>query len=154
MGFEDLIAPGAVLAAHPAASKRAAFAALAAHAGQALGVHPDCVAESLWARERLGTTGFGAGVAIPHGRLHAARGITGAVVRLAAPLDYGAIDGQPVDLLFMLVSPEAGSAAHLKALARVSRALRDAAFVAKLRGAPDSASLHALLCAQSTPLAA
>lgn len=154
MGFEDLVMPGAVLAPHPAANKRAAFAALGAHAAAALGLESGCVTEALWARERLGSTGFGGGVAIPHGRLDGLRGPVGLVMRLAAPIDYEAMDGRPVDLMFMLLGPEAAGAAHLKALARVSRALRDDGFVAKLRGARDGASLHALLCPEAAPLAA
>ncbi len=154
MGFEDLVMPGAVLAPHPAANKRAAFAALGTHAAAMLGLEAGCVTDALWARERLGSTGFGGGVAIPHGRLEGLRGIGAVVMRLSAPIDYEALDGRPVDLMFMLVGPEAGGAAHLKALARVSRCLRDGAFVAKLRGARDGAALHALLCPEAAPLAA
>lgn len=152
--FDDLLAPGAVLAPHGAANKRAAMAALGVRAAGLMGLEAGCVTDALLARERLGSTGFGGGVAIPHGRVDGLRGIGGVVMRLAQPIDWEAIDGRPVDLVFMLVGPEAGGAAHLKALARVSRALRDPALVAKLRGAPDADSLRALLCSNVAALAA
>ncbi len=93
--------------------------------------------ETLVERERLGTTGVGAGIAIPHGRMNEAKTITGIFARLENPIDYEAVDSQPVDLVFMLLAPEDAGADHLKALARVSRMLRDKQTCEMLRSAPD-----------------
>ena len=112
------------------------------------------VFDVLLERERLGATGVGAGVAIPHGKLSAVKGIYGAFARLATPIDYEAIDDRPVDLVFLLLAPEAAGADHLKALARVSRTLRDAGLVAKVRAATDADAIFSLLADDQTSHAA
>ena len=99
--------------------------------------------ETLVERERLGTTGVGAGIAIPHGRMAEAKTITGIFARLENGIDYEAVDSQPVDLVFMLLAPENAGADHLKALARVSRLLRDKATCEKLRAAKSAEALYA-----------
>ena len=101
--------------------------------------------ETLVERERLGTTGVGAGIAIPHGRMAEAKTITGIFARLENGIDYEAVDSQPVDLVFMLLAPENAGADHLKALARVSRLLRDKAVCEKLRAAKTAEALYAIL---------
>ena len=141
----DLLAPERVHAGAAVANKKLLLVQLGQLCAQTLGLEARDVADRLAAREKLGSTGFGGGVAIPHARIPGLAGVRGLVLRLAQPIDYGAADGAPVDLVFLLLSPEAGGAAHLKALARVSRRLRDVAFVAKLRGAGSPDALYALL---------
>src|SRR3546814_20737948 len=103
------------------------------------------IVEVLAERERLGSTGFGGGVAIPHGKLEALDSVRAFLAVLPAPVDYGAIDDMPVDIVVLLLSPRDAGTAPLKALARVSRALRDRALLAKLRGAGYPAALYPLI---------
>ncbi len=140
----DLLGPQAVLAGVAAPNKKALFAQLAAAAGDTLGVDAKLVAERLAERERLGSTGFGGGVAIPHGKIEGLERVRGLFARLSQPVDFQAIDGMPVDLVFLLLSPPDAGVEHLKALARVSRRLRDRTLVAKLRGAGSPDALYAL----------
>ena len=128
-----------------AGNKRALLNQLAQIAAQRLGVDPGQIADAIAERERLGSTGFGGGVAIPHGKLDGLDRVYGLVARLAHPIDYKAIDGEPVDLVFMLLSPPNSGAEHLKALAAISRAVRHAATVEKLRGARSRDALAAVL---------
>jgi PTS system nitrogen regulatory IIA component len=150
MDFSHFLDGDAVLADLPAANKKALFQALANHAERSMGLAARDVLERLNERERLGTTGFGGGVAIPHGRLPGLDRIHAAFVRLEKPIDYGAIDDLPVDLVFMMLSPSDAGADHLKALAQVSRRLRDRSFVAKLRGAGSPDALFALFASADT----
>ncbi|HYZ47741.1 MAG TPA: PTS sugar transporter subunit IIA [Sphingomonas sp.] len=150
MDFTQFLDAGAVEADLAVANKKALFQTLGALAERRLGLAAREVTDRLLERERLGTTGFGGGVAIPHGRLAGLETIRAAFVRLEKPIDYGAIDDLPVDLVFMLVSPEDAGADHLKALAQVSRRLRDRAFVAKLRGAGSTDALYALFASAET----
>jgi len=143
--LSDLLRLDAVQTGVGATSKKQLFAYLAQLAGGPLGLDPKGVADKLAERERLGSTGFGNGVAIPHARLPGLTGVTGAFLRLAQPIDFQAVDGLPVDLVFALVSPVEAGADHLKALARVSRRLRDLPLLAKLRGAGSRDALFALL---------
>jgi PTS system nitrogen regulatory IIA component len=144
MDFAQLLIGDAVVADLPVANKKSLFQALGVIAEKTMGLTAKQVTERLHERERLGTTGFGGGVAIPHGRIPDQDGIRAAFVRLDRPIDYGAIDDLPVDLVFMMLSPADAGAEHLKALAQVSRRLRDRAFVAKLRGAGSPDALYAL----------
>ena len=119
---------------------------LAQIAGAAAGARPGARSPTRIAeRERLGSTGFGGGVAIPHGKLDGLSRIYALVARLAEPVDYKAIDGAPVDLVFLLLSPPDAGAEHLKALAAVSRVVRHAATLEKLRGARSRDALAAVL---------
>jgi PTS system nitrogen regulatory IIA component len=115
------------------------------------GARPAAIAAALTEREALGTTGFGGGCAIPHGRIPGCGRMHAAVLRLAKPIEWQAVDARPVDLLFALVGPDAPGAEHLKMLARISRALRERSLVAKLRGAADASALWALLAAPVVP---
>ena len=142
--FSDLLRPDAVAAGLAVVSKKALFGQLGTMAGQVLGVDARLAAERLNERERIGSTGFGGGVAIPHARLPGLTAPTGLFVRLAHPIDFQAVDDIPVDLVFALFSPERGGSDHLKALARISRRLRDRPFLAKLRGAGSRDALVAL----------
>jgi nitrogen PTS system EIIA component len=126
-------------------SKRQLLSQLAQVAGQRLAIDPARIAESIAERERLGSTGFGGGVAIPHGKLAGLDRVYALVARLATPVDYKAVDGAKVDLIFLLLSPPDAGAEHLKALAAVSRLVRHAATVEKLRGARSRDALAAVL---------
>lgn len=146
--FSDLLRPEAVYKDVAVAHKKALFAQLAV-ATDALGLNGRLAAERLAARERIGSTGFGGGVAIPHARLPDIDTVTGVFMRLAQPIEFDAVDDLPVDLIFMLMSPVESGAEHLKALARVSRRLRDRIFLAKLRGAGSPDALYALFTADA-----
>jgi PTS system nitrogen regulatory IIA component len=145
MKLGDLLGDGAVALEPGLASQKSVFERIGELLTSATGAPAAAITAALADRERLGTTGFGGGTAIPHGRVPGLSGIHAAVVRLAQPVDWHSVDGTPVDLLVALVGPEDAGANHLKALALVSRTLRDKAFVAKLRGASDSGALWALL---------
>ena len=142
--LSDILRPEAVLAGLPVATKKALFAQLAAAAVTVVAIDPREAADRLAAREKLGSTGFGGGVAIPHAKMPGLDRVTGVFARLAKPIGFQAVDDLPVDLVFMLLSPVDAGADHLKALARVSRRLRDAGFLEKLRGAASCDALYAL----------
>ena len=148
--LSDLLSPTAVFAGIAAPNKKALFQQLAGHAADLSGVDARLVVDRLVERERLGTTGFGGGIAIPHGKVDSLDHVVGLFVRLAQPIDFQAIDDLPVDLVFVLLSPTDAGVEHLKALSRVSRRLRDRAFVAKLRGAGSPDALHALFAQADT----
>lgn len=143
--FHDLVTPGSVLADVSASTRKALFGQVATVAEQVFGHGATGIVELLNDREKLGTTAFGNGIAIPHARVDGLVKVYGIFVRTRHPVDYGAIDDLPVDLVFALFSPRDAGADHLKSLARVSRALRDAPFRAKLRGAGSADALYALL---------
>lgn len=143
--LEELLAPAAVVAGLSAGSKKKLIQHLGTIAAEAYGVDGDLVSERIAAREKLGSTGFGGGIAIPHGPMDGLKRVKGVFVRLAKPIDFSAVDGLPVDLVFMLLSPPESGASHLRALASVSRRLRDRTFAAKLRGAGSDDALYVLL---------
>ena len=145
MNISDLLAPEAVIAALKAQNKKQLLQELAARAALQTRLPEKRIFETLIERERLGTTGVGAGIAIPHGRMAGATAITGVFARLEGGLDYEAVDSQPVDLVFMLLAPENAGADHLKALARVSRLLRNQATCEKLRTAGTAEAIYAIL---------
>ena len=145
MEISDLLQPEAVISGLKASSKKQALQELARHAAQITGVNDRRIFETLLERERLGTTGVGNGIAIPHGKLADFKRMYGVFARLDKPIDFEAIDEQPVDLIFLLLAPEGAGADHLKALARVSRLLRDATVCEKLRGADTADGLYMLL---------
>ncbi len=152
--LSTFFAPGAIVAALPVVGKKPLFQALGALAERIYAISEAKVVERLSERERLGSTGFGGGIAIPHGKIDGLDGVVGLFAQLAQPIDFAAVDDMPVDLVFMLLSPIDSGADHLKALAQVSRALRDKAFVAKLRGAASSDALAALFASGETRNAA
>ena len=128
-----------------AANKKALIQQLAAAAGRLCGLPAKQIVAALNAREKIGSTGFGAGTAIPHAKLEGLTEVFGYFARLTQPVDFQAIDGMPVDLVFLLLSPSDAGADHLKALATVSRVFRDRQILAKLRGARSKDALFALL---------
>ncbi len=143
--LSDLIRPEAVVRGLAVASKKALFQQLGLLAATAYGLDAKTASDALTEREKLGSTGFGGGVAIPHARVAGLVTIRCVVATLAKPIDVGAVDELPVDLVVALFSPPGAGADHLKALARVSRALRDGQFVAKLRGAGSKDAMYVLL---------
>ena len=145
MEISELITLESVEANLRASSKKQAIQELARKAAEIVGLHERAVFDVLMERERLGTTGVGNGIAIPHGKLASLDGLYGLFARLETPIDFQAIDEQPVDLIFLLLAPESAGADHLKALARVSRLLRDKSVCDKLRGTDSKEALYALL---------
>jgi len=145
MDIADLISPASVVANLRVGSKKQALQDLAKRAAETTGLSERAIFEVLLERERLGTTGVGNGIAIPHGKLPGLRQLYGLFARLETPIDFDAVDEQPVDLIFLLLAPEAAGADHLKALARVSRLLRDRTVCEKLRGANQADAMYALL---------
>jgi len=145
MEISDLITLQSVEANLRSSSKKQAIQDLARKAADIIGLHERAVFDVLMERERLGTTGVGNGIAIPHGKLANLDSLHGLFARLETPIDFQAIDEQPVDLIFVLLAPESAGADHLKALARVSRLLRDKTVCEKLRGTDTKEALYALL---------
>jgi PTS system nitrogen regulatory IIA component len=145
MQIVDLLSPEGVVATLKVQGKKQLLQELSARAAALVRVPERRIYETLTERERLGTTGVGQGIAIPHGRLANLEKIVGLFVRLDTPIEYDAVDKQPVDLIFMLLAPEGAGADHLKALARVSRLLRNQAACEKLRAAKSAEALYAIL---------
>ena len=145
MDIADLITPAAVIPNLRATSKKQALQDLAKKAAELTGQNERAVFDVLLERERLGTTGVGNCIAIPHGKLSTLDRLYGVFARLEKPIHFESIDEQPVDLIFLLLAPETAGADHLKALARVSRLLRDKGVCEKLRGTDNADGLFALL---------
>ena len=145
--ISSLLVPGAVAAGANITTSKALFQQLGQVAEREYGLSAADVVDRLTERERLGSTGFGGGVAIPHGKIDGLTQVVGLFVQLAQPVDVKAIDDLPVDLVFCLLSPPDAGSEHLKALAQVSRWLRDRTFVAKLRGAGSADAIYALFAA-------
>jgi len=143
--FRDLVVTEAVKAGVAISNKKQIFQLLGEIAAEAYGVPAAEVVERLTERERLGSTGFGNGIAIPHAKLDSIDAVRGTVLLLAEPVAFDAVDDVPVDVVFMLLSPADSGAEHLKMLARVSRFLRNEAQVKRLRGARSDAALHVML---------
>ena len=145
MKIVDLIETGAVVSNLKATSKKQALQELAKRSAAITGLSERTIFDVLLERERLGTTGVGNGVAIPHGKLADIKKLHGLFARLDTPIDFDAIDEQPVDLIFLLLAPVEAGADHLKALARVSRLLRDRKICDKVRGTDSAEAIYALL---------
>lgn len=146
----NLIYPATVRAQVAVDSKRNFFPIAGALAASALGLDAAEVAEALLERERLGSTAFGRGMAIPHARIAGLGGVRGMFLQLARPIDFDAIDALPIDLVFVLLSPIDAGADHLKALAQVSRFFRDDAAVERLRGTTSAEAVYAILTGEQT----
>jgi nitrogen PTS system EIIA component len=145
MPLTDLVAPNAVIPALKVNTKKQALQELATRAAELTGQSERGVLEILLQREKLGSTGVGNGIAIPHGKLAKLGRLFGLFARLDRPVDFDALDGQPVDLIFLLLAPEGAGADHLKALARVARLLRDGDIARKLRDSRDLDAIYAVL---------
>ena len=154
MPLNDLISAEAIIAALRVNTKKSALHEISERAGQVSGLPAREIYDAVLQRERLGSTGVGNGIAIPHGKLSSCTKIFGVFARLERPIEFEALDGAPVDLMFLLVAPEAAGADHLKALARIARVLREPRIVAKLRATKDGPALFGLLTQQQTSNAA
>ena len=145
MSLHDLIDSEAIIASLKAPTKKQALQELSERASAVAGLPAREIFDALLQRERLGSTGVGGGIAIPHGKLARVGRMLGVFARLERPIDYEALDGEPVDLIFLLLAPESAGADHLKALSRVARALRDSSLTARLRATKDASGLFLLL---------
>lgn len=148
MNIIDLVGAENVVVGLRVANKTITLAELSRRAAKAVGLDEQAIADALGAREAMGSTGVGQGVAIPHARIAGLDRFYGLFVRLQKPIDFAAVDDQPVDLVFLLLTPEKSSNDHLAALACISRRLRDPAVAGRLRAAKDAATLYQIL---STP---
>lgn len=148
--LSDILAADDVDAGLNVANKKALFQQLGAAAARRTGLTSKAIVAALNERERLGSTGFGSGVAIPHGKIEGLPRVFGYFARLSSPIEFQSVDSLPVDLIFLLLSPPEVGAEHLKALARVSRTLRDRQMLAKLRGARSRDAMFALLSSVET----
>ena len=131
-------------------SKKQLLTELASQAARIAGLQERDIFDVLLQRERLGSTGLGQGVAIPHGKIAGLKRIVGVFARLVEPVDFEAVDGEPVDIVFLLLAPEGAGADHLKALARISRLLREGSAIDKLRASKDATALYAVLTQEET----
>ncbi len=145
MELSDILDPGAVRVFGTLSSKKRLFQDLGDIAAGAYGLNASDVVDALQERESLGPTGVGQGVALPHARLDGLEQVVGAFMRLEKPMDFDSVDRQPVDLVFALFAPRDSGVDHLKALALVSRTLRNGSVCDKLRANDDPAALHAVL---------
>ena len=153
MPTTDLVSPNAIIPALKVNGKKQALQEIAAKAAVLTGQSEKAILEILLQREKLGSTGVGNGVAIPHGKLAKLGNVFGLFARLERPVDFEALDGQPVDLIFLQLAPEGAGADHLKALARVARLLRDPEVAQKLRNSHDADALYAVLSLPSASAA-
>ncbi|NQV57532.1 MAG: PTS IIA-like nitrogen regulatory protein PtsN [Rhodospirillales bacterium] len=154
MEINDLIKPESVIANLKVTSKKQALQELSKKISEVAGKDERVIFELLLEREKLGTTGVGDGIAIPHGKLNSLENLFGLFARLERPVDFESIDERPVDLIFLLLAPESAGADHLKALALVSRLLRDKSVCDKLRGSDTSEALYSLLTEKTANRAA
>jgi PTS system nitrogen regulatory IIA component len=145
MDLGDLLTPRGVIPSLKAKSKKQALSELSTQAALITGVDARTIFELMWQRERLGSTGLGRGIAIPHVKIRSLKSIVCLFARLEEPIDFDALDNEPVDLIFLLMAPEHAGGDHLKALARISRLLRDGESIMRLRAARDTAALMAVL---------
>jgi PTS system nitrogen regulatory IIA component len=145
MDLSDLIEVSAIMPALKANSKKQVLQLLSEKAARITGLPEREIFDTVLRREKLGSTGVGNGIAIPHGKIPGVRRITGVFARLEQPVDFDSLDDQPVDLVFLLLAPEGAGADHLKALSRIARVLRDGDTVAKIRGTSEAAAIHAFL---------
>ena len=150
MHLSDFISPDSVLPSLRVKSKKQLLQELSSRAARRTGLPERVIFDVLLQRERLGSTGLGQGIATPHGKIPGLKSIVGIFVRLAVPVDFEAVDGEPVDLVFLLLAPEGAGADHLKALARISRLLREGSAVEKLRASRDASALYAVLTESET----
>lgn len=153
MPLNDLVTPNAIIPALKVNGKKQALQELAATAAELCGQNERTIFEILMQREKLGSTGVGNGIAIPHGKLPKLTKLFGLFARLDRPIDFESLDGQAVDLVFLLLAPESAGADHLKALARVARLLRDQDVARKLRDSRDAEAIYSVLALPSASAA-
>ena len=154
MALDDILRPEAIVPSLRASNKKQALLELSEKAAQLSNLPARAVFDALIQRERLGSTGIGGGIAIPHGKLAKCGRIFGVFARLEKPIDFEALDDAPVDLIFLLIAPENAGADHLNALSRAARVLRDQSLVTTLRSTRDPSALYSILVRSPTPNAA
>jgi PTS system nitrogen regulatory IIA component len=154
MDLGDLLAPGGIYPAFEATSKKQVLLDLSAKAAEVTRLDARVIYDTLLQRERLGSTGLGRGIAVPHIKIKGISGIVCLFARLTTPIDFESQDGEPVDLIFLLVAPDHAGGDHLKALARISRLVREPAALERLRAAKDLAALKRALTLPATSHAA
>jgi PTS system nitrogen regulatory IIA component len=154
MPLNDLLTPDSVIASLRVNGKKQALQELSDRAAAVSGLRAREIFDAILQRERLGPTGVGDGIAIPHGKLAKCERIFGVFARLERAIDFEALDGLPVDLIFLLIAPEAAGADHLKALAMIARALRNPSLAAQLRATRDAAAIYSVLTSAPTSNAA
>ncbi|WP_306117317.1 MULTISPECIES: PTS IIA-like nitrogen regulatory protein PtsN [unclassified Roseitalea] len=154
MNLGDILPREAVIGDLRASSKKQLLQAIAEHAADLTGLSAREIFDTILQREKLGSTGVGNGIAIPHGKFPNFDRITGVFARLSAPIDFDALDDQPVDLVFLLLAPESAGADHLKALSRIARLMRDPVRVAHLRATSDPDALYDYLVSEPASNAA
>ncbi len=150
----EFLTPDAVAPGLKAGGKKQVLQEVSAQAARLAGLDEREVFETLLHRERLGSTGIGDGIAIPHGKMPRLERLFGLFARLDKPVDFDALDGQPVEIVFLLLAPEGAGADHLKALARVARVLREPGILDRIRAARDASAIYAVLNEASKPQAA
>lgn len=148
MNISDFLSPSDVMIDVAAADKQKLLLALARKAGSIVDVLPEHVLAELQKREELGSTGVGGGVALPHARFHQVAKPIGVLLRLRKPITFDAVDGEPIDIVFLLLLPESPDGEQLGALAAIARKLRNPEITAALRGASDSAQMYRTLAAE------
>ena len=154
MDLGELLAPDGIIPALKAKSKKQALQELAARASAVTGISTHEIYEAMLQRERLGSTGFGRGIAIPHAKFKSLKAMVCLFARLEKPIDFESHDGEPVDLIFLLLAPEHAAGDHLKALHRISRIVREPALLEGLRNAAGAADLRTILIEPATSHAA
>ena len=154
MDLSDLVTQKSIMPSVKVASKKQLLQVLSEKAAEITGLSERDIFDTIMQREKLGSTGVGNGIAIPHGKLKNVGSITGIFARLETPVDFEALDDEPVDLVFMLLAPETAGADHLKALSRIARILREPEMVSKLRATKDASALFAFLTSHPTSFAA
>ena len=154
MSLNDLLTPDAVIASLRVNGKKQALQELSDRAAEVSGLPAREIFDSILQRERLGPTGVGDGIAIPHGKLARCERIFGIFARLERPIDFEALDGLPVDLIFLLIAPESAGADHLKALATIARKLRNPNLAAQLRATRDASAIYSMMTQTPTSHAA
>lgn len=154
MDLSELLNENAILSTLKVSSKKQAIQCISEKAAEITGLNEREIFETLLQRERLGSTGVGSGIAIPHGKLPSLDKIYGVMARLERPISFDAMDDQPVDIIFLLLAPEGAGADHLKALAKIARVLRDGDMVNKIRATADPEALYSVLLAPESQVAA
>jgi PTS system nitrogen regulatory IIA component len=154
MELADILSQDSIIACAKVASKRQLLQLLADRASELVGIDSQVIFETLQNREQLGSTGLGNGIAIPHGKIKGLPSVTAVFARLAQPIDFDAVDDQPVDLVMMLLAPEGSGADHLKALSRVARLLRADGVVDRLRATKDETKLRDILTTPAEAISA
>ncbi|WP_127144993.1 PTS IIA-like nitrogen regulatory protein PtsN [Pelagibacterium montanilacus] len=145
MQLADILSQDSIMPCAKVASKRQLLQQLAERASAQVGIDAQVIFDTLLSREQLGSTGLGSGIAIPHGKIKGLPGVTAVFARLAQPIEFDAVDDQPVDIIVMLLAPEGSGADHLKALSKVARLLRSEGIVDRLRSTKDPAKLRDIL---------